>query len=573
MSTRRQRMLAGAGAICLAATAFGGAQAFATTGSPATAGGGATTTPIKHVVVIFQENVSFDHYFATYPNAANTAGETLQGSGTAAPSFQARPGTSKHIDTLQSAGMLAPNNPNSVQPFRLSPSQAVTCDQDHNYLAEQKAYNGGAMDKFVENTTRDNCSSTPHAYGRNGLVMGYYDGNAVTGLWNYAQQYAMSDNSYSTTFGPSTPGALNLVSGQTHGVHEWSTDGATEVKPTASDYTVRVPNANGVGTVTGDPDPVYDDCSNNSHATGHTLASMDGKNIGDLLNDKGVSWGWFQGGFRPTSPATSSSPAACLDSHTNVAGNTVTDYSPHHEPFQYYRSTSNPHHLPPASPAEIGHNGQANHQYDLTDFNAVVNTDDMPAVSFLKAGMYQDGHAGYSDPLDEQTFIAKTVNEIQQSKNWKDTAVVIAYDDSDGWYDHAKAPVVNASTSADDAAWCKDAAANGVAVMGGYQDRCGYGPRQPLLVVSPYAKTNYVDHTLTDQTSILRFVEDNWQTGRIGDSSFDAKANAIDGMFNFGHALAPKVLLDEQNGTIASLTPANGQGRAKGLQPTRPGRS
>ncbi|WP_228489064.1 alkaline phosphatase family protein [Raineyella fluvialis] len=229
MSTRHKptRVLAGVGAVCLAATAFSGVQA-----SAAPRNTPDTTTPIKHVVVIFQENVSFDHYFATYPNAANTAGEKQQGTGLAAPAFQARPGTSTHIDTLQNAGLLAPQNPNSVQPFRLSPAQAVTCDQDHTYTNEQKAYDGGAMDKAVESTSKDTCT-TPNAYGAKGvgLVMGYYDGNTVTGLWNYAQQYAMSDNSYSTVFGPSTPGALNLISGQTHGVREWSADGKTQIKP------------------------------------------------------------------------------------------------------------------------------------------------------------------------------------------------------------------------------------------------------------------------------------------------------------------------------------------------------
>ncbi|WOP18750.1 alkaline phosphatase family protein [Raineyella sp. LH-20] len=564
----RRRVLAGVGAVCLATTVFGGVQA-----SAAPRAAAQTTTPIKHVVVIFQENVSFDHYFATYPYAANTAGEQQQGTGVTAPAFQARPGTPKTIDTLQNAGLLAPSNPNSVQPFRLTPGQQITCDQDHTYTNEQRAYDGGLMDKAVETTSKDTCATPPGVFGTKGLVMGYYDGNTVTGLWNYAQQYAMSDNSYSTTFGPSTPGALNLISGQTHGVHEFSADGTTEVKPTASDYVVRVPDANGVGTVTNDPDPVYDDCSNNSHASKNTLAGMDGRNIGDLLNDKGVSWGWFQGGFRPTTAATATTPAACKSTHTNVGGASVVDYSPHHEPFQYYKSTANPHHVAPAGDAEIGHNGQANHQYDLTDFDKVVTTDNLPAVSFLKASSYQDGHANYSDPADEQAFIAKTVNEIQQSKNWQDTAVVIAYDDSDGWYDHAKAPVVNASASADDAAWCTDAAAKGTPVLGGYADRCGYGPRQPLLVISPYAKTNYVDHTLTDQSSILTFVEDNWQTGRIGDSSFDAIANPITGMFDFSHPKAPTVLLDQRTGTVTSLTPAAGQGKVLGLQATRPGRA
>ena len=448
--------------------------------------------------------------------------------------------------------------------------QAVTCDQDHNYGAEQKAYNGGAMDKFVEYTSRDSCGT--NQYGRPGLTMDYYDGNTVTGIWNYAQNYAMSDNHFSTVFGPSTPGALNLVSGQTHGATEFTAAGEP-VTPTTSDYTVRQPDANGVGTVINDPDPVYDDCSNNSHAKTNTLAGMTGKNIGDLLNAKGTSWGWFQGGFTPTTAATGTTPASCLSTHTNAAGASVVDYSPHHQPFQYYKSTANPHHVAPASDAEIGHNGQANHQYDLTDFNKVVNTDNMPAVSFLKAGMYQDGHAAYSDPVDEQKFITNTVNQIQKSKNWDNTAVVLAYDDSDGWYDHAAAKVKNSSNSADDAAWCQDAAASGVPMAGGYADRCGPGPRQPLVVISPFAKKNFVDHTQTDQASILRFIEDNWHTGRIGDASADASAGSVNAMFNFNKQRTDRVLLDEQTGTVASITKTGNRNNDAGSRDGRSGRN
>lgn len=402
----RKRLVAATSATALAASALAAGLIGAGPAAAASEKHDETATPIKHVVVIFQENVSFDHYFATYPKAANIPGETQQGSGTKAASFTAAKNTPKKIDTLAAAGLLAPNNPNSVQPSRLTPKQAVTCDQDHNYGAEQKAYNGGLMDKFVEYTSRDACGT--NQYGRNGLTMDYYDGNTVTGIWNYAQNYAMSDNHFSTVFGPSTPGALNLVSGQTHGATEFTAAGQP-VTPSASDYTVRQPDANGVGTVINDPDPVYDDCSNNSHAKTNNLAGMNGKNIGDLLNAKGTSWGWFQGGFTPTTAASGTSPASCLSSHTNAAGASVVDYSPHHQPFQYYKSTANPHHLAPASDAEIGHNGRANHQYDLTDFNKVVNTDNLPAVSFLKAGMYQDGHAAYSDPVDEQNFITSSV--------------------------------------------------------------------------------------------------------------------------------------------------------------------
>ena len=549
----KKRVAAATGAAMLAASAVA-AGLVGASAVPATAAGtqDATATPIKHVVVLFQENVSFDHYFATYPKAANTPGETLQGSGSPAAAFSASGDTPKDINTLASAGLLAPNNPNSVQPERLSPMQAVTCDQVHNYGAEQKAYNGGLMDKFVQFTSRDACGT--NQYGRPGLTMDYYDGNTVTGIWNYAQNYAMSDNHFSTVFGPSTPGALNLVSGQTHGATEFTADGKPAATPAAGSYAVRQPDANGVGTVINDPDPVYDDCSNNSHAKTNNLAGMTGKNIGDLLSAKGTSWGWFQGGFTPTTPATATSPASCLSSHTNAAGASVVDYSPHHQPFQYYASTANPHHLAPASDAEIGHDGQANHQYDLTDFSKVVDSDNMPAVSFLKAGMFQDGHAAYSDPVDEQNFIAKTVNQIQQSKNWDNTAVVLAYDDSDGWYDHAAAQPKNASTGTDDAAWCQDAAAKGVPVAGGYADRCGPGPRQPLVVISPFAKKNFVDHTETDQASILKFIEDNWHTGQVGDSSADAAAGSMEAMFNFHHERNDKVLLNEQTGAVASIT-------------------
>src|SRR6478735_11536434 len=186
----RKRIAAATGAAALAASALtAGLVGFSAAPATAVTAQGNTATPIKHVVVLFQENVSFDHYFATYPNAANAPGETQQGTGTATASFTAAKNTPKDINTLATAGLLAPSNPNSAQPARLSPAQAVTCDQDHGYTAEQKAYNGGAMDKFVQFTSRDACGT--NQYGRPGLTMDYYDGNTVTGMWNYAQNYAM----------------------------------------------------------------------------------------------------------------------------------------------------------------------------------------------------------------------------------------------------------------------------------------------------------------------------------------------------------------------------------------------
>jgi phospholipase C len=514
--------------IAIAALAAGGVALAATVPSFAAEtdhAGGSTATPIQHLVVIFQENVSFDHYFGTYPNAANTDGTP----------FQASAGTPT-VNGLTQALLSA--NPNTANPQRIPSTTPLTCDQGHGYTQEQKAFDGGAMDAFVQNTNNESCSTPDKSLP--GLVMDYYDGNTVTGLWNYAQHYAMSDNSFSTVFGPSTPGALNLVSGQTHGGYAVTPAG---VKTTDSSV-VASADANGVGTVVNDPDPAFDDCANT-----HNHLLQQGTNVGDLLNAKSVTWGWFQGGFKPT--ATVAGKAVCGSTHTNVGGAVQTDYNPHHEPFQYYASTSNPHHLPPSSVDSIGNTDQANHQYDLSDFDAALANGNLPAVSFLKAANYQDGHGGYSDPIDEQHFLVNTINALQKSKDWKSTAVVIAYDDSDGWYDHAMPPILNASHTTLDAlngtASCGSATK---APLGGYADRCGYGPRQPLLVISPYAKHNFVDGTLTDQTSILRFVEDNWHTGQIGDGSFDTLAGTLTNMFDFGHRNDASVILDPTTGAV-----------------------
>jgi phospholipase C len=225
------------------------------------------------------------------------------------------------------------------------------------------------------------------------------------------------------------------------------------------------------------------------------------------------------------------------------------DYIPHHEPFQYYASTANPHHQPPTSVDTIGHTDRANHQYDLSDFWAAADAGHLPAVSYLKPPGYQDGHAQYSDPLDEQQFLAETINHLQRLPEWKDTAVVVSYDDSDGWYDHKMSPTVSTSASPMDALNGPGICGDAPAPPAKYQGRCGYGPRLPLIVISPYAKPNFVDHTQTDQTSILRFIEDNWKTGRIGDDSLDERAGTLDTMFDFGPTPQPPLILNPRTGT------------------------
>ena len=424
----------------------------------------------------------------------------------------------------------------------------------------------GALDQFVQDTgaglSLAACLAAVHnpapagGTAPNDAVMDYYDGNTVTALWNYAQRFAMSDNSFSTTYGPSTPGALNLISGNTFGAicavpnaRGVSTINAPKcATQTSAANTPGVAAPQGAGTVFGDDRPFFDNCDTTTQST----VEMGGRNVGDLLNARGLTWGWFQGGF-----------ANCKAAHANVLGASIPDYIMHHEPFQYYPQTSNPLHLPPSSAAAIGHQDQANHQYDLSEFFTAADAGHLPAVSFVKAPAFQDGHAQYSDPLDEQTFLVQTINHLQRLDSWRSTAVVIAYDDSDGWYDHVEGPLVTESqtrttTNPPESTQQIDAL-TGAGLCGSDRTklpsdqtgRCGYGMRQPLLVISPFSRTNFVDHTLTDQSSITRFIEDNWRLGRVGGGSADAFAGTLNNMFDFDRAHASRFILDPSTGQPA----------------------
>jgi phospholipase C len=607
-----------------------------------------TTTPIKHVVVIFQENVSFDHYFGTYPNAANSDGQRFKAAKGTPAVDGLTPATSETLPpALRHATNLLFSNPNAAQPKRLDsnatglPGDAggqLTCDQDHNYSDEQQSFDNGAMDRFVQSVGTGG-GNTPFGTPCNAnSVMDYYDGNTVTGLWNYAQHYSMSDDSFGTTFGPSAPGAINLTSGDTGNVdmtHLANNPSiATSTSPDA-DLT-----ADGLGgySLTSDAQPYWDDCSTRD------AVALSGANIGDELNAAGLSWGWFEGGFRPSAsyqealadigksgqpdssftpdefssffsnsanrPPHSSNQNLCDAVHPVGAGLGGTgqwgykdDYIPHHEPFQYYASTANPHHLTIptgtngqdtlAGLQEIGRDTQAyangtpqfntpNHQYDTSDFNQLVEAINrkelppsaLPQVSFLKAAGYQDGHAAYSDPEDEQQFVTSEIDALMRSPDWKNTVVIVNWDDSDGWYDHAYSGVTNPSLSAADNLTNTSLTVSTTGTSGqcggtpqgteetpfplaGEQGRCGLGPRLPLLVVSPFAKRDAVDHNLSDQSSMINFVEYNWGLPAIPGSFDQALAGRdasegvpfdLAGLLEFGAKANGKLYLNPVTG-------------------------
>jgi phospholipase C len=499
-----------------------------------------TKTPIKHVVVIFDENNSFDHYFGTYPNALNLPGETS--------TFFPTPDTPP-VNGLTRT--LLSNNPNKLSggsnPFRLSPAQAATCNNSNNYTLEQEAFDGGLLDKFTVTAPTATCaffSPTPLS----ALPMGYYDGNTVTALWNYAQHCSMSDNFFDTEFGVTVEGHMNLLSGQSNGLQVLT---GTYASPVIGSSAVKNTISN--GSIIANVDPFYDDCGGAA-----PNVAMTGKNIGNLLNTARVSWAWFYGDFAPVS--ITAGVAKC-----------VSQYNAHYAPFDYYLSTSNPHHLPPASPAAIGTDTCANlmcanHNYDLQYFYQALDAGNLPAVTYLKFAENDTGHPSDSTPLEEQTQIVTAINAIEHSPFWGDTAIMITYDDSDGWYDHVAGPVVSFSQDpANDAISGSPATSTGACgnpgpgIVIAIQDRCGFGVRLPFLLISPYAKRNYVDHSLNDLTSILRFIEYNWSLGTIGDpQSFDVLASGtLVGMFDFDDnhgddhsADSRKVFLDPASGEV-----------------------
>jgi phospholipase C len=591
-----------------------------------------TRTPIRHVVVIFQENVSFDHYFGTYPHAANTDGHRFH----ATPGTPAVDGLAPAIarslpPSLRHSSNLLTGNPNTSPPLRLdsspigltgSPGGQLTCDQDHDYSDEQQAFNGGAMDHFVESVGTGAGTSPFGAPCDSKVVMDYYDGNTVTGIWNYAQHFAISDNSYGTTFGPSAPGAINLVAGDTGGVDPTHQANSPSISTPTSPNGDLTPDGNGGFSLTNDAQPYWDDCSTRD------AIALSGQNIGDLLNARRISWGWFQGGERPSisysdalkatgnpnQPTSTFTPDQFAKAgfqnqvpHSSNQGICDTvhpvglalggtgqwgykdDYIPHHEPFDYYASTANPHHLTIPTNAtgddtlagleQIGKDTQSykngvpqfdtpNHQYDVSDFDQLLSAisrgelprSALPAVSFLKAPGWQDGHAAYSDPADEQQFITSEINALERSPDWQSTAVVIAYDDSDGWYDHAYRGVTNPSLSPADnltntkftlptSGQCGPSPQTS-APLAGEQGRCGLGPRLPLLLISPFARHNYVDHHISDQSSIINLVEYNWRLPSI-DGSADQLLGRfpfdLAGMFSF-HGQNRRLLLDPKTG-------------------------
>jgi phospholipase C len=431
---------------------------------PAAAASGADVlSRVQHIVVVYQENWSFDSLYGNFPGAngfANDASTVGQVDKAGQP-YAVLP---QPIDIETGKPPVADrrfpaNLP--VQPFdaaKYVPDDMKTGDLVHRYYQEQYQIDGGKMDRFV-------------AYSdASSLAMSYYDATSLP-EGKLAQQYVMDDNFFHAAFGGSY---LN---------HFWLICACTPLFLNAPASMVAKLDANGVMTTDGAVTPDGYDVNttfsvNTPHPATAAAATLEPNqslpNIGDRLNDKNISWGWYAGGWNDA-----------------MAGRADPLFQFHHQPFVYFTRYAD------------GTQLKKDHLKDEQDFMAAAQAGSLPAVSFIKPIGANNEHPGYADLLEGQRHVADLVQAVQSSPNWKDTMVVITYDEHGGRWDHVAPPKV---------------------------DKWGPGARVPTIVISPFAKRGFVDHTQYDTTSILSTIERRWNLAPL--ATRDAKAaplvNALD---------------------------------------------
>jgi phospholipase C len=420
---------------------------------------------VNHIVVIYQENWSFDSLYGHFPGANGL--DQAQAT-TAQVDKDGKPYTSlpQPLNTNFSPAVPDPRFPSDlpVAPFDttkfVGPNQ-LTGDLVHRFYQEQYQINGGKMDKFVAWSDAA------------GLVMSYYDAtNMPEG--KLAQQFTMMDNFFHAAFGGSF---LN---------HQFLICACAPKWPEAPAAVVAQVDANGMmtkdGQVTPDGYAVNTSFSVNSpHPSNITDTSLlvpeqTAPTIGDRLNDANVSWVWYSGGW-----------------NNAVIGHSDPLFQFHHQPYAFYANYAD------------GTSGRAAHLKDEGDFYTDVIDGKLPAVTWIKPLGPNNEHPGYATLINGQQHVADLVAAIQNSPYWQDTAIIITYDEHGGRWDHVPPPVV---------------------------DRWGPGSRVPTIVISPFAKKGFVDHTQYDTTSILKLIEERWNLEPLADR--DAKAGDMLTAFDFG---------------------------------------
>lgn len=305
-----------------------------------------------------------------------------------------------------------------------------------------------------------------------GLSQGYYK-TSLLPLLAMAQKYTLCDNFFHSAFGGSF---LN---------HQWLIAVASPVFPNAPASMVAHLDASGNvitdGAVTPDGYVVNTSYTVNSphpaSANPSTLVpNQTMPTIGDRLNDKSISWAWYSGGW-----------------NNAIAGNPDATFQFHHQPFAYFANYAD------------GTQGRKDHLKDETEFITAAQNGTLPAVSFVKPLGINNEHPGYSDVQNGESHTVELINDILNGPNGKDVVIIVTYDENGGFWDHVAPPVI-------DKKW-------------------GPGTRVPAIIISPFAKQGFIDHTQYETVSILSFIEKRWGLTPLADR--DKNASPLANAFNF----------------------------------------
>jgi phospholipase C len=419
---------------------------------------------INHLVVIYQENRSFDNLYGQFEGANGIEDQTATQVNLAGQPYTGC--LPQPIPPITTACL--PNQLFDIT--RYIPADQKTTDIVHRFYEEKVAIDGGKMDKFV--AVSDAKGKTD---GR-ALAVGYYPTEKLP-VAEEASDYVLADNFFHAAFGGSflnhqwlvcacTPTYKNAVrDGGPNDLH--SVMGAYGMPSKSLQLTTLAEGDYAINTIQPASAP---------YGGGPKLPLIDNANIGDRLTAKGVSWNWYSGGWDAA-----------------VAGTPDPNFQYHHQAFNYYAKYA------PGTP------GRA-HLQDESKFLAAAKAGTLPAVSFVKPIGANNEHPGYADLITGQQHTLDLINAVRSGPNWKDTAIVITYDENGGFWDHVAPP-----TSPQ------------------HSDKWGPGTRVPAIVISPLAKRHFVDHTEYDTTSILTTIEHRWNIQPLGPR--DAGANDLRAAF------------------------------------------
>jgi len=409
---------------------------------------------LQHIVVIYLENHSFDNLYGEFPGAdglANAAATSTQVDASGTP-FAALP-----VNAGSPFPATLPNAPFNVEQY--VPADQKIPDLVHRYYQEQLQIDGGRMDKFAL------------VSDAKGEVMGFYH-TAGLPLAAEAARYTLCDQFFHAAFGGSF---LN---------HFWLIAARTPVFPGAPAAVVARLDAAGNlladGFVTPDGYAVNTAFSVNRPHPATTpadrlLPNQTFPTIGDRLSERKISWAWYSGGWNDA-----------------LAGHAAPLFQFHHQPFVFFANYAD------------GTAAKAAHLRDEAEFFAAARAGTLPAVSFVKPLGPDNEHPGYADMVTGEQHTLDLINAVRNGPDWKNTAIIITYDEHGGFWDHVSPPVI---------------------------DRWGPGSRVPTLIISPFARHGFVDHHTFDTTSILALIEHRWRLAPL--TSRDATAGDLTTAFDF----------------------------------------